>query len=57
MKPKAKPSRPQKSASRPRRPYRTPRLTTYGDVRRLTDAVDTAGLADGGGAYSGMTKT
>jgi hypothetical protein len=55
MKPKAKASRPKKSAGRTRRPYHRPKLTTYGDVRRLTDAVDAAGMADGGGYVA--TKT
>ncbi len=56
MKPKAKPSRPRKSASRTRRPYHSPKLTAYGDVRRLTDAVDAGGMSDGG-YTGGMTKT
>ena len=37
MKAKSKPSRPRKTAGRARRPYRSPKLTTYGDVRQLTD--------------------
>ncbi len=55
MKSKPKPSAPKKSASRTRRSYHSPKLTTYGDVRRLTDAVDAAGMTDGG--YTGMNKT
>jgi len=55
MKAKTNPSRPRKPGRRTRRSYHRPKLTTYGDVRRLTDAVDTAGMADGGGGYN--TKT
>ncbi len=44
------------SADRARRPYRSPKLVAYGGVRRLTDAVDAAGAADGGYA-GGMTRT
>jgi len=47
MRTKPKSSRPRKSAGRARRPYRSPKLTTYGDVRRLTDATNTAGMNDG----------
>lgn len=56
MKSKLNPYLPRKSASRTRRPYHRPKLTTYGDVRRLTDAVDGVGMSDGG-VYGGMTKT
>lgn len=48
MKFKANLSRPRKPPRQTRRRYHTPKLTTYGDVRRLTDAVDMAGMADGG---------
>ena len=47
MKANSKPSRPRKTAGRARRPYRSPKLTTYGDVRQLTDATNTAGMNDG----------
>jgi len=47
MRTKPKSSRPRKSASRARRPYRSPKLTTYGHVRQLTDATNTAGNNDG----------
>ncbi|MCC6209543.1 MAG: hypothetical protein IT513_00720 [Burkholderiales bacterium] len=56
MKSKPKASTPRKLARRARRPYRSPKLVAYGDVRRLTDAVDNAGSADGGYG-GGMVRT
>jgi len=53
MKSQSKPSPPRKAATRARRPYHRPRLTTYGDVRRLTDTGSNMGLSDS--AYG--TKT
>lgn len=31
-----------------KRPYHTPKLTTYGDIRSLTQNVGNAGMTDGG---------
>ena len=56
MKAKISPSRPRKPARPTRRRYHTPKLTTYGDVRQLTDSVDTMGTPDGG-TYIFATKT
>jgi hypothetical protein len=44
-----------RQAGKSRKPYRSPRFVAYGDVRRLTDAVDVAGNADGGGGYTVKT--
>ena len=33
----------------PRKPYRSPQLFVYGDIRELTQAVDHSGLLDLGG--------
>jgi hypothetical protein len=43
LKPPAKPTH-----AKPKRPYRTPVLHVYGDLRAITRAVGTTGLADGG---------
>jgi hypothetical protein len=38
-----------------RRPYDSPQLFVYGDIRQLTQAVDDKGAGDGGGR--GTDKT
>jgi hypothetical protein len=38
----------QPPAPKPKRPYRAPVLHVYGDIRAITRAVGTTGLADGG---------
>jgi hypothetical protein len=38
-------------AEAPKKPYRKPRLITYGDIREITQAVGTTGNPDG------VTKT
>lgn len=40
----------------PKKPYESPQLVVYGDIRVLTKAVDLSGVADGGHG-GGMTKT
>jgi hypothetical protein len=39
----------------PRKPYETPRLEVYGDIRAVTEAVGMTGSADG--AVHGQNKT
>lgn len=38
----------QPPAPKPKRPYRSPVLHVYGDIRAITRAVGTTGTADGG---------
>jgi hypothetical protein len=38
-----------------RKPYKSPRLETYGDIHEITESVSMMGMADG--AAHGMTKT
>lgn len=40
----------------PKKPYQSPQLVVYGDIRVLTKSVDNSGASDGGHA-SGMTRT
>jgi hypothetical protein len=40
----------------PKKPYDSPRLVVYGDIRVLTKAVDSAGATDGG-VHASMSKT
>jgi hypothetical protein len=39
-----------------RKPYETPRLEVYGDIRAVTDSVGMTGNLDGGAGH-GQTKT
>jgi hypothetical protein len=39
----------------PKKPYRSPVLEVYGDIRAITKAVGLMGMGDGGGGL--MTKT
>ncbi len=52
MKPIRKPGSPDSSG---KKPYRTPRLKRYGDIRSITRAVDDIGNNDHG--HASMTKT
>jgi hypothetical protein len=36
------------AAEPPRKPYESPRLEVYGDIRSVTDSVGMMGMADGG---------
>ncbi|MDH3734017.1 MAG: lasso peptide [Gemmatimonadota bacterium] len=40
-----------------KKPYRTPRLTVYGDIREITQAVGKRGQKDGGAKGATMIKT
>lgn len=40
----------------PKKPYETPRLEVYGDIREIAKAVGTTGAGDGGG-HVGPNKT
>ena len=40
----------------PKRPYETPRLEVYGDIREIAKAVGSTGAGDGGG-HLGPNKT
>ena len=44
-----------KDQDKKKKPYQTPQLLAYGDVREITRAVGSMGAADG--ATHGMTKT
>lgn len=39
----------------PKKPYESPQLIVYGDIRVLTKAVDVTGVNDGG--HGTMTRT
>ena len=48
MKSRPKTNRPSRPTARARAPYHSPKLVTYGDVRRLTDSVTQMGtVVDG----------
>ena len=42
-------------AARAKRPYRSPRLKEYGDIRAVTKALSPVGMGDG--AMAGATKS
>jgi hypothetical protein len=40
-----------------KKPYETPRLTTYGTIREVTNAVGYMGMMDGGRVITFMFRT
>jgi hypothetical protein len=45
-----------RSPAPPKKPYRSPVVHVYGNIRAITQAVGTTGAADGG-MMAGMRKT
>ena len=57
MRPKRKSLNSGRGRTGGRKAYRSPKLTAYGDVRRMTDAANTAHPNPDGGTYLTFTKT
>lgn len=38
-----------------KKPYHSPKIFVYGDIRKLTESGSTRGAGDGGAAYSNKT--